>query len=374
MTGEPKGPQQAENEGTIEVNQPEKVEGQGTPAVPATPDHGPAIEAQAPQVIAEVSGGISTALLSAVDVENPGKNIPELDPKKLNRSLMFFINRLKGVLPNSRVETVTVQETFLRQVMAEICLVASELKRVMTSPPTAGTPELRVAVRAHIGPEVMEQATSLWREQCSHLADILNGLAQEGPEWMATLDAHDRFAASREALIKISNLHEVMLSAYQIASRWKSPEGVDFTAEWKKKQDVISGIAKEQKFSGLNNEDLADAQIDEEMHQQMQLMMQEQRDPAEIAQWLTHGIKINFQHMGNSLAGQKQFVVHEHLNDVESGDASAPNYYVPTTVGNLFESEAFTLAFYLCIIDRNAKVILASQKLAALIGEGHQGE
>lgn len=369
MTGERKGPQKAENEGAGEVQLPDEVEERGAPTLPATPDREAATEVPGPQVIAEVTGGISTAVHNVAHVENPGKNIPELDPKKLNRSLMFFINILKGVLPSSRVESVTALETFLRQVMVEICLVAKELKRVMTSPSAAGTPELRAAVKANIGPEILEQATSLWREQCSLLADILSGLAQEGPEWITTVNNNEQFVANRAALAKIIDLHEVMLSAYQTVSRWKSPEGLDGTAEWNKKQDAISTIAKEQKFSGLNNEDLADAQIDEEMYQQLLQMLQEGRDPSEIAQRLTYGIKINFQHMGNSLAGQKQFVVREHINDIESGDANAPNYYVPTAIGNLFESEAFTLAFYLCMIDRNAKVILASQKLAALIGE-----
>lgn len=348
----------------------------------AAPDITPDTKENAPAlagIVSDIStktGAVSPdpeATPAGLEVQDsPLDQVPTLDLRKLNRSVIEFLVKLKMSLPREKAEAIDEFAGQIKMTVVKIGMNTEDLRTtgINLTPQQKQYLAEAVAAMPQLDPSMegfTDTSKQYWDKQLEILISILSQLQSEQLTMLGEVDEAG-FHVNRKFLVEINSLLESMVkSTDQFALpvyRFILDEN-DKRHLGQIKERIIQRITQGKAKTG--SEDLADQEIDQMLYQDFVKGLESTTTtPKERAQKLTTAIAINFYHLRNSLAAQIATTLMNYeffLDDVDVEN----KLYQKDGPDSLFENEAAATAYLLTVINQCTAGVISTQKLADLI-------
>lgn len=324
-------------------------------AIPATANTGAHVET----VQADITGKVRGV------EQNPYAEIPDFNVKKLFTALVSYLHQLKAAIPTERKSSMDDLGKYLKQATVEITLEAADLKK-MKPPENPEQRKLWAAVRQKLPADFLEHVEKYWTLDLELLTVLLNRLHDEGPNGIATVNENG-FHMNATFLRELQTLLQEMRNGYRFNEDWQAILNKETEELQRLRKLSASHSSKKSPVESINYQDIAGAQIDDILYEDLVRAAANSPSPTELADKYAFAVVENYVHLAIGLAAQRKITTDIHFMDIDTLQEDDPRYYDERNPEYLFRSEADAFAYHLTTINRCLKAIKASQKLANLL-------
>jgi|GEM_PF-2624449 len=330
------------------------------------------IDTPPPGPLPAIAGDIAARVHDIEKSESDLDLVPTFDIQRLQNEMVLFLAKMKRVIPAERIPDLEKANHQIKLLIAEIGLKSNELRNLHVEL----SPEQRQKLNQVIGEVAMiprlredffEHVEKIWHEILNQLIDLLNEFKTKGVNFIASANENG-FHINPKYIKKLLQLFEEFSKTGpklaqrimdNVMTREENEERQKLKQELRKKYDA------KPIFGGANAEDLTDEEIDQMWFDQIIADIDKNESPEVIARKLMIAITMNFRHMENGIANQKIDFLRYYLEDIDSGVES--RNFDSKVKNAFFNGEINALASFTSMLGRSVSVILASQKLTALV-------